>query len=360
MPNGQALHVQTLPTSSRSELGSVENQRCLLHRAEREGASQRPPQRHHPYGPDPTHVLRVRHIPSAVADQLPKRFQRPAVLPEWATVLLECADTPTVREARRYLVPNSTFFSEDDAIKRERQIINWLSIRDQWFYHLRQQGLDTNAVLDRDDWRQFLSHTPERGSFGRKRKNLTIFDKLLPDGAFKIAPDTSTLPFWWFDRPYNRGDEEALIVTQGLVMWELDELTFQQEFLALQRNISIRAGHPENELDTRRNMVFNIWDAYKREHGIYFKSPPVEDRGIGSFIWNFGVPAVDAARAVMESWPDSPQILRSPLVRPVEANTIPVVQSLRMEMARFFCRTYLKHFARFPIVPTQFPIPYST
>ncbi|KZT32350.1 hypothetical protein SISSUDRAFT_552080 [Sistotremastrum suecicum HHB10207 ss-3] len=59
MPNAQALHVQTLPTSSRSELGSVENQRHLSHRAERNGASQGPAQRHHPYGPDPTHVLRT-------------------------------------------------------------------------------------------------------------------------------------------------------------------------------------------------------------------------------------------------------------------------------------------------------------
>ncbi|KZS86834.1 hypothetical protein SISNIDRAFT_541114 [Sistotremastrum niveocremeum HHB9708] len=360
MPNSQVLHVQTLLTSSRSELGSVEQKRHLSHKADRGEPSQRAAHRHHPYGPNPTHVLRVQPIPCPVADQLPKRFQRPVVLPEWATALLEYKDVPTARQARRYLLPIGTFFSEDDPIKRERQIINWLSVRENWFHHLRQQGLDTDPVLDREDWRQFLSHTPERGSFGRKRTNLTIFDDFLPGGAFKISPDTSTLPFRWFDRPYDRGDEEALIVTQRLIMWELDEIAFRQELLTLQRNISQRAGHSENEVEARRNMVYHIWDTYETEHGIYFKSPPAEDRGIGSFIWNFSVPAVNAARAVMESWPEAPQVIQSPLLTPVEANTIPVVQALRMELARFFCRTYLKHFGRFPIVPTQFPIPYST
>ncbi|KZS94015.1 hypothetical protein SISNIDRAFT_465586 [Sistotremastrum niveocremeum HHB9708] len=356
MPNAVLLQAQKLPTSSRSELGAIERELHVSRMGERRQTSSRTTMRHQPYGPNPAHVVRVRPIEAQVP--LPSRFERPGALPEWGTALVEIQHMETARKAHRFWMPISTFFSEDNPAKRERALINWLAIRDPWFRHLAQSGPDREAILDREDWRHFLSHIPERGKFNRRRKNLAIFDELLPEGAPMIPADLPILPYYWFDRPYDRSEPAMLAVTQRLIMWELDELTFRLECLSLQAKMSDGAQHADDARESYRKQLASVWDHYEIEHDLCFKSAPSEDRGIGSFIWDFSVPAIEAARKVFATWPDAPQNLKVGLVMPLEANTIPVVQSMRTALARFFCRTYLTQFQRFPIVPTQFPTPY--
>ncbi|KZS93894.1 hypothetical protein SISNIDRAFT_485487 [Sistotremastrum niveocremeum HHB9708] len=361
MPNSSALEIQNAPTSSRAELGSIERGLHLSKMGGRQETPPRPTKRHQPYGPNPTHVIRVRPIQAESPQQLqpPLRFQRPVVLPEWSAALLEIEHLETARKAHRFWMPIGTFFNEDNPMRRERALINWLAVRESWFGHLAQSGLEGEPQLDREDWRHFLSHIPERGAFQRRRKNLAIFDQLLPQGAPVISPDESTLPYQWFNRLYDRGgDAKELILTQRLIMWELDELSFRIECLSLQGKISENAKHSEDERQVYRKQLASAWEQYDMEHGLYFKSAPSEDRGIGSVIWNYSVPAIEAIRQVIASWPGAPESIKASLVIPVESNTIPVVQSLRTALARFFCQTYHSQFSRFPMLPTQFPIPY--
>ncbi|KZT32015.1 hypothetical protein SISSUDRAFT_1067267 [Sistotremastrum suecicum HHB10207 ss-3] len=206
MPNSSALEIQNAPTSSRAELGSIERGLHLSKMGGRQETPPRPTKRHQPYGPNPTHVIRVRPIQAESPQQLqpPLRFQRPVVLPEWSAALLEIEHLETARKAHRFWMPIGTFFNEDNPMRRERALINWLAVRESWFGHLAQSGLEGEPQLDREDWRHFLSHIPERGAFQRRRKNLAIFDQLLPQGAPVISPDESTLPYQWFNRLYDR------------------------------------------------------------------------------------------------------------------------------------------------------------
>ncbi|KZT31510.1 hypothetical protein SISSUDRAFT_1067697 [Sistotremastrum suecicum HHB10207 ss-3] len=363
--DSSAYAIQTLPNSSRNSIPTA-----LVLPSPHERPECEPAARTHRYQPYPK---RQDCSSSTTRDDAgPLEFQLPENVPEWSAALAQCHTLrllPTPAPGRLYLFPPTHIFLVNDRMKRVRMIMNWLHVRPAWL--ARVQGMDSDeASISVQGWRDYLTHSPERGPLnrptttftGRKAQKkaksantLLIFHELLPDG---VPPLAHFRDYAWFGHTLDHDEPEEQLVSQRLVLWELDELAFRYDFVRLNRHFSKDLTiSPEQQL-VREAMVFHIWSAFPTRDKMFLDSKPPGDCGLGSLIWRYSIPALEAARQILCQWPNAPRELGSPLVHPPEANNLLVVRHMQQKVAQFYCQTYCKAFQTAPILPSQLPLPF--
>ncbi|KZS90756.1 hypothetical protein SISNIDRAFT_414920 [Sistotremastrum niveocremeum HHB9708] len=299
-------------------------------------------------------------------------FTLPANVPEWSAAIAECQALqllPSPAPGRLYIVPPSHIFLVKDRLKRLRMVVNWLHVRESWFARIQKMD-PQEASINIQGWRDYLTHSPDRGSLQRSTANLSgrkaqkkalsvnsllIFHTLLPNGVPQLDRYRD---YTWFGHTLDSEDPEQQVVTERLVLWEIDELGFRYDFLRLARHFTNALSLPEERHALQEEAVYRIWSAFPTRDKMFIDGKPPGDCGLGSFIWNFSIPSLEAARHVVSTWPNPPRELLSPLLTPPEANNLLVVRHVQQKLAQFYCQTYVKIFQAAPVLPSQLPLPF--
>ncbi|KZS93701.1 hypothetical protein SISNIDRAFT_465882 [Sistotremastrum niveocremeum HHB9708] len=346
-PNPESYEIQDLQTSSRDRIATVMPQQSSLPKAPKSKT------RGHPYKDGG-------ETPSVGNPTLGIAFRKPDEVPDWSVALDRCRHLPEARVSARHTYPPTLLFSRLNETTRLRFLVNWLAVRKRWFAHVQHHNFSEATALTRQDWRHVLSHRPERGKFVRTgHPALEFFDQLLPKGAPPINELGDLVLHKWFGRVLDPLNPKESLVTQRLILWELDEWTFRHEILELDERLSVTVGRTEETIAQRRAVIMRMWAGYPLDTDNHFLYEPDLDRGINSFIWDYSVPALNSARLIMRSWPNAPESFTGALVLPVDMNSIPVVRRLQQAIPLFFCESYYRVFQRLPIVPSQIPIPFT-
>ncbi|KZS96548.1 hypothetical protein SISNIDRAFT_464014 [Sistotremastrum niveocremeum HHB9708] len=379
--------VQLEPTTSRTELGTRVKPRPLLKRhtpltndgPESSTRSSRPYHVHSSAPSSSTLDLSDFDEQSSPAPSS-TTFEPPLAIPEWgearAYELQQRQATRPKTETRapdQYIFPPSQAFATVAAEKRLRFVVNWLSVRSQWLVYVRTHN-SAEISFTAQQWKDFLSHTPQRGPLlkperahqGSKatRKTFThqilqVMHSMLPEGVptYNSIADLASLT--WFQYRLDSQHEEENIRTHRLVLWELDELAFRYSFLRLEEHFANTVALTLEEKQKRKRRVLDIWSSFPTENDLYLSAVPHLDCGIGSTIWHYSVPALNAASEVMQNWPHPPDVLKYPLLENVELNSIRDVRAKQQEISAFFCARYAETFGQVPVVPSRLPLFYG-
>ncbi|KZS97333.1 hypothetical protein SISNIDRAFT_463246 [Sistotremastrum niveocremeum HHB9708] len=232
--DSSAYAIQTLPNSSRNSIPTA-----LVLPSPHERPECEPAARTHRYQPYPK---RQDCSSSTTRDDAgPLEFQLPENVPEWSAALAQCHTLrllPTPAPGRLYLFPPTHIFLVNDRMKRVRMIMNWLHVRPAWL--ARVQGMDSDeASISVQGWRDYLTHSPERGPLnrptttftGRKAQKkaksantLLIFHELLPDG---VPPLAHFRDYAWFGHTLDHDEPEEQLQTTRRLWNRLTDMEIQ-------------------------------------------------------------------------------------------------------------------------------------
>ncbi|OSD08127.1 hypothetical protein PYCCODRAFT_1463362 [Trametes coccinea BRFM310] len=249
-----------------------------------------------------------------------------------------------------YWIPEPSLLL-NSTTRRERYIMNWLRIRHGWLYLLRSRESKPTEV-PAQWWRDFLYgetgrlQAAETQSRNSQRVSLMqkVFGHLFVDKDFD--PDGQS-PISWFD--YSLAEFEPDIAPR--VMWELFELGFRYELLALDRLlVPNNAGDVE---EVRRDellcMIFPNRDLYAIQ--------ALLERGCGLCAsWARGrAVSMEALRKVIVRWPCCPVTIRNspPLATSWDDGDLELMEK---EIVLFYVRTFFRYSGRAPLVPHQYPV----
>ncbi|KAJ3963247.1 hypothetical protein EV361DRAFT_766941, partial [Lentinula raphanica] len=128
------------------------------------------------------------------------------------------------------------------------------------------------------------------------------------------------------------------------ILWEIFELSFRQEFIALDRILD----NSDLPLPQRNALLDACWvgsrdkvDVAKAEEGL--AASPIQKR----------LPYIRAVYEVMRTWKgDKPEELYNPFPdRPEAHNFIPLIERVERSLATFYTTSFLTTFARAASIP---------
>ncbi|PIL29557.1 hypothetical protein GSI_08365 [Ganoderma sinense ZZ0214-1] len=201
-----------------------------------------------------------------------------------------------------YWIPEPGLLLRPQSTDRlHRYVFNWLRVRPAWLYILRLREARV-SLIPTQWWRDFLY-----GDTGRSHSPVTTFNatriaqmREVFGVAFKDAdynPDNHA-PVSWF----NHRMAQLNLALCPLVIWEVCELGFRFELLALDRLlVPSREGNFGDE--ERENLLASVFP----NHSLFVvTSLPTEGVGLGAVLPRQRVPYLQAFARVMARWPKSP------------------------------------------------------
>ncbi|RPD55262.1 hypothetical protein L226DRAFT_547887 [Lentinus tigrinus ALCF2SS1-7] len=236
--------------------------------------------------------------------------------------------------------------------RRNRYIQSWLRLRPAWLYLLRLPGVAVTAVPTQW-WRDVLygssaTNHPDDASL-RKTRRWEGIQKVF--GSVFQASDfhgDRTGPVWWLGR---RVPGVVPELCPG-IMWEMMELGFHYELLALDRVLVPERNDPQRELK-RADLLGRVFPAGH----LYSlpQLPPPEGAGLCSRLPYRRVPYLEALRQVLSRWADCPASIchSSPISTTFTAEEIRLRE---VEMSSYYVNTFFAHSGRAPIVPYEYPV----
>jgi hypothetical protein len=267
----------------------------------------------------------------------------PLPIPVWRDALKAVGrDEVPASYRTRYLFPEAAIFASTNEARRAKFFATWNVFRPACI--LRVFSAESLASpLSGQQWRDFLldgllarSQVP---SVARQREQVkAIFADVLDELHIDFCPPPSnhfpTVPV----------DEAQKI------LWELTELNFRFELLALDKHASGSSTHrDENE---RQAMVLKCFDVAS----LVAADVRQANSGLQAHDWQERLPFLLALRALMRDWGG---LKPTPLLLPDLAShnmyTEVDVQQLEEHVARFYTQTFYRSFGRAATVPTRLP-----
>jgi hypothetical protein len=240
-------------------------------------------------------------------------------------------------------------------------LANWLAARPLWISRVDHNPPE--KFPSPQQWREFLNSIPSEESLARassstgvptaaamrKRAAKELFGEDLMDaqGATWAINDTIE----WRNQTISVAsliDPPTRLIR--LILWELYELNFRYELLALDRVMARPSW--EESLHDRRNLLYGIFPG---EGGFVMWSSPLPEDGGGMWARQLSdiYPFVENFRKLLSSWEDAPARLRAPLDASTFDNNM---YFLVMQPAcDFYVQCFFDHFGRPPVVPHRFP-----
>jgi hypothetical protein len=267
----------------------------------------------------------------------------PLPIPAWRDALKAVKrDEPPASYHTRYLFPEAAIFASTNEARRAKFFATWKVFQPACI--LRVFSAESLASpLSGQQWRDFLldgllarSHEP---SLVRQREQVkAIFADALDELQIDLCPPPSdgcpTLPV----------DEAQKI------LWELTELNFRFELLALDKHAS--GSSPHRDEHERQAMVLKCFDVPL----LVVADPKRANVGLQSHDWRERLPFLLALRALMRDWDGlkpTPLLLSDLASHNMYAEAD--VQQLEDHIARFYTQTFYRLFGRAAVIPTRLP-----
>lgn len=246
-----------------------------------------------------------------------------------------------------YWVPEPSLLLGPQNIERTtRYLRNWLRVRPAWLYMLSQ----SNHLVTRVEpqwWRDYLNgdiqgSTPEASTRRARRLQRVrdVFGHVLDMNHY--VEDLGS-PIRWFDKRV----ESNLGQFASMIIWEVFELGFRYELLALDRILV-----PSQAENMREALLARI---FPHEDLLSLHALPNSSRGLGAEFMQARVPYLESFRQVLIRWPLCPLEVCSspPLVLTTPGR---IAAELESSMIRFYTQTFFDYSGRVPITPHAFPV----
>ncbi|RDX43302.1 hypothetical protein OH76DRAFT_1300017, partial [Lentinus brumalis] len=264
----------------------------------------------------------------------------PPSIPAWQTALSEVDRSTRPSSSWPYWIPEPALILGPQEIgRRRRYIINWVRVRPLWLSRLQVRD-GPIEVVNSQMWRVYLNghtETPQASTVtGRFALNTRhAFSDILHDEVVD-GGDVVWHGFSFSEVP------DALC---PWVIWEVHELAFRYELIALDRACRRSTAFAEDRL-ARVFPGQSLWSVH------HLPSP--DSSGLFSPVPEHRVDALNALREVLARWPSCPPELRdaSPLSTGDDVRTVEKFEHL---VATVYVRTFYSHAGRPPILPHFLP-----
>ncbi|TFK59406.1 hypothetical protein BDN72DRAFT_905871 [Pluteus cervinus] len=242
--------------------------------------------------------------------------------------------------------------------RRTSMFKTWLRFRPAFFYRLTNDNSNATPMPARV-WKEFLTvnflesnpnsnkKSTDTPVASRSAKTLAyaqdFYQSLLnEDGVCVTSSSRPFLPSTWRGKPFDN------LVNSDFqeILWEINELSFRFEFMALDSRLSSDADKPFHHVDvdecfpTAESGSLLVVDVTKANSGI---ASAILDQRSRAFL---------AIRTVMQKWEGRPL---PPLIASTHAIAWDNIDSLEREIAIFYTQTFFNHFHRAPIIPRWLP-----
>lgn len=273
------------------------------------------------------------------------------MVPVWADALknvdqsLQHIKTDAPRKV--YALPEPALFvTPSNNQKKISYLMTWLGCQPAWLWCLESK--DKMAVSSQM-WRDLLgTNFHQRGNdqtaVGKRHEQMQklighTLDK--PGLSLSTSASQSKLVLWRGQQLVDNVMPPLRIVHE--ILWEIYELSFRYELLALNRRLS-----PEPELDQPKiNACFPA-----SEGGLTFVMPSAGSSGLLANHWHSRFPYVTTFVRIMRNW-NVPQLPSAFQIVESRPESITEQQVLEMERAAvyFYTQLFFDYFGRAPIVP---------
>ena len=252
-----------------------------------------------------------------------------------------------------YWIPEPSLLVNSES-RRERYILNWLRVRPGWLYVLRIRGSVPTRVPPQW-WRDFLFELSQPPST-HDNQTRTSKRRILVDQVFHDVFDDKEValdhqyPVSWFHHRVSRLHDDLC----RLIVWELFELGFRHELLAMDRLLvpNTRIDAAEAERDELLAGVFPNRDLYSVA---VLPSEGGACTGLCASNIIHRTTALESLRRVVSRWPRCPDRIRSS--RPLgTATPRSMLEGLEGDIILFYVQTFFQNAGRAPIVPHMFPL----
>ena len=269
----------------------------------------------------------------------------PLPIPVWRDALKAVKrDEPPASYNTRYLFPEAAIFASTNDVRRAKFFATWNVFRPACI--LRVFLAESSASpLSGQQWRDFLldgllARSREPNLVRQREQVKAIFANALDELNIELCPPPSdycpTVPV-----------DEA-----QATLWELTELNFRFELLALDAHASgLSSNQDEHERQAMVLRCFNVPSLIV----VDAQRPNV---GLQAHDWRERLPFLLALRALMRDWDGlKPTPLLQPDLASHDMYTEAEVQQLEHHVARFYTQTFYRLFGRAAVIPTQLPVP---
>ena len=231
-----------------------------------------------------------------------------------------------------------------------RYLFNWLRMRPAWLYILRLREARV-SIIPTQWWRDFLYGDTGRTSgpattFNAKRMSQMreVFALAFEDVDYD--PNNHS-PVMWFDHRMAELD----VALCPLIVWEVCELGFRFELLALDRLlVPCREGNSGDE--EREDLLAAV---FHNANLFVVSALPTEGIGLAAVLPRQRAPYLQAFARVMAHWPKCPPSFYDTEDPITIAMTDDMILRREEELVTFYVCTFFEQSGRAPIVPTQVP-----
>ena len=246
-----------------------------------------------------------------------------------------------------YWIPDPGLLLGPQNPKRlQTYLMNWLRARPVWLYVLQCPGYESPTHgLSTQVWRDFLHGVPDdpksHTKTGKRAYQIKqVFGDIFSDQ--ELDP-SATGEAQWREHQFEKVNDQI----GPLVVWEIFELGFRYEFLALDR--AMRSGALEKERFALLSRVFPSDNLFTVLH-----IPSHDDPGLFASLPHRRISSLNAFRDVLSQWPLFPRELarRGPLQI---SDTVDAILDVEMALAVFYTQTFFDLAGRAPIVPHRSP-----
>lgn len=249
-----------------------------------------------------------------------------------------------------YWIPNPTMFVRTQTEDRAaRYLFTWLRIRPAWLYILRVKHSELSGI-SAQWWRDFLygetgrelNSTTVNGK--RARQILHVFGEYFKMSEVDVEP---TAPPHWFEHRLTRIPESVC----AAIVWELCELGFRNELLALDRLLVPMRNTPRG-LAMREDLIGRMFP----DRSVYCVAslPKEGSEGLAAALPQRRAPYLEAFRKVLSRWPRCPRTIYGTMPITIDL-AADLIEERERELLMFYVQSFYNESGRPPIVPRSFP-----
>ncbi|KAI0362328.1 hypothetical protein OH77DRAFT_43594 [Trametes cingulata] len=285
--------------------------------------------------------------------ELPHKWMPPA-LPAWQQAMESTDRTAPAKhptELWGYWVPEPALLVGPVADERtERYIMNWLRMRPAWLYLLRAPRQSV-PLVSAQWWRDYLNglNTPSNPqnptrTAQRREKIAKVFSGVLDMKDYQEGDGGVS----WFSHHFKRLDHALC----PLILWEVFELGFRYELLALDRVLVPAHGTRRVDVEREREHLLSLVFADRSLYAL--ERLPTTPAGLAAPVPQARVRCLEALRQVELRWPLCPEVIAEASPLTISSSAVEI-ESLEREISAFYVHTFYAYSGRAPLVPHALP-----
>jgi hypothetical protein len=277
----------------------------------------------------------------------------PLAIPSWQNALKAVDTDPSRLDSSnrtnphdgKYVFPEPGIFAGvQNELRRSRYFATWDSTKDVCIFRVFQ-GSSTAVPLSGQEWRDLLVGNLN-GEF-KGKKNQETQQKIR--NLFADCLDELQVTFDQFMPPTDTTPLSVEPSEGQKVLWELSELNFRFELLALDKRASGTAS--EDAAKDRQEMICRCFP-----NNALIAELRHSTQGLASLNWQERLPTLLRLRALMRDWPEpKPTPLLLPDLSSLNLYTESDSRLLEDAVAQFYTQTFFNFFGRAAVIPTRLP-----